>query len=69
MFGNDYFTKRMGYVIDSKSLGGHEKAQRYLMDTCGMEEEEAESYLRRIYRDYKQRCRAAAAQNAAFGDV
>lgn len=36
MYDYDYFTKRMGYVIDDVPLGSREAAYDYLVMKCGM---------------------------------
>ena len=43
MYDYDYFTKRMGYVIDDVPLGSREAAYDYLVTKCGMDDTEAES--------------------------
>lgn len=55
----DYFSKRMGYVIDDVPLGTREAAFAYLVDKCGMEDMEAESFLHRVRNEYLARVRAA----------
>lgn len=55
----DYFSKRMGYVIDDVPLGTREKAYDYLVVKCGMDDSEAESFLHRIRSEYLGRIRAA----------
>lgn len=55
----DYFSKRMGYVIDDVAIGGRQAAFRHLMDVCGMSEIEADSYLDRIRKAYLKNVKAA----------
>lgn len=55
----DYFSKRMGYVIDDEPLGSREEAYNYLVMKCGMDDAEAESFLYRIRSEYLAQIRAA----------
>lgn len=55
----DYFSKRMGYVIDDEPLGSREEAHDYLVTKCGMDDDEAESFLHRIRSEYLAQVRAA----------
>ena len=59
MYDYDYFTKRMGYVIDDVPLGSREAAYDYLVTKCVMDYTEAESFLHRIRSEYLARVRAA----------
>lgn len=55
----DYFSKRMGYVIDDEPLGSRDAAFNYLVMKCGMDDSEADSFLHRIRSEYLARIRAA----------
>lgn len=57
--GEDFFSKRLGYVLEGKRRGTLTKAMEFLMDECCMEREEAENYCRRLCNE--------AFQNAAQG--
>lgn len=55
---NDYFSKRMGFVIDDTPMSRN-AAFSYLVNVCGMDEDEADVCLNRLYREYLSRVRAA----------
>lgn len=59
MYNNDYFSKKMGYIIDEKRFESKEEAYAYLHDTCCMEGAYCESFLRRLVREYMARVRNA----------
>lgn len=49
--GGDFFSSRLGYVIEGRRMT-HSKAVFFLVDKCGMETEEAVSYLSRLTRHF-----------------
>jgi hypothetical protein len=64
MYNNDYFSQRMGFVIDDNSFPTKEAAYSYLHDVCCMEAEDCETFLSRMVRDYKSRVHAAVRKEA-----
>lgn len=63
---SDYYSRRMGFVIDDVSFPTKESAFFYLVDECCMDDSEAESFLDRIRREYMARLRTATAKGGAF---
>lgn len=49
---NDYFSKKLGYIIEERNLGGRENAKKYLVKACDMTSDEADSYLARLRNAY-----------------
>lgn len=64
MYNNDYFSKKMGFVIDDMQFETKEAAYAYLRDTCCMEEEDCDSFLRRLVREYAARVRGSLRKGA-----
>ncbi|WP_191396125.1 hypothetical protein [Flavonifractor sp. An306] len=64
MYSNDYFSQKMGFVIDDTHFETKEAAYAYLHDTCYMEAADCEAFLRRMIRDYLVRVRAAMRKEA-----
>lgn len=64
MYSNDYFTQKMGFVIDETQFKTREAAYAYLHDTCYMEDKDCEAFLRRLIREYMVRVHAAMRKEA-----
>lgn len=52
---SDYYTEKMGYVIDGRKIRSREAAVRYLIRRSGMEAYEATRYASRLRAAYYER--------------
>ncbi len=48
----DYYSRYLGYVIEERTFASEAAAIEFLLDTCGMTEGEADSYLYRLRHEY-----------------
>ena len=55
----DYYTSKVGYVIENRVFRDMERAKRYMMKTCYMTERESTTYLSRLRMAFQQRLQAA----------
>lgn len=55
----DYFSRKMGFVIENHIFQDEERARRYMMRICCMSAEESTTYLNRLRKAYMSRIRAA----------
>lgn len=54
---NSYYSKTTGFVIDGRRFGSRDEGANYLIKRCFMSSLEADSFLSRMERVYRQSVR------------
>lgn len=66
-FGEDYFSRRMGFIIEGLSFKTADAATRHLREKCDMNSNEATRYIKRLLKEAQERY--AQSRAAARGEV
>lgn len=61
-FGGDYYSQAVGFVLDGEVFCDRNVAEQYLVETCGMEYPEAESYMNRLVRAFRKHVMSATGE-------